>query len=302
MAISPEDFVNQLDSISEYDGVPYGRVHMLFDEEENHGRECLIFKGYLALSDGFKNLFLETVGHLNSEINPEVTGPLSEFYALFLPRLAHAFQSLCAAERIAMRGYPLHGYTLLRNTFDNLVLASAALQKITDFYSIEGVVPGQKFHPAAAKSLRKKTELKVRDEMTGAKSGLSGTTIDELKKWDDLFDYETHGARLTLASGLGWMKGTDQLPVVPRFSERDFAMFMNRCCEVGWMTHRLLPLIQPPGNLFPQKWREKWRIVDDSFEVTVFSLTGQLGKSIGAAIVELVKAKFPFNETSTFPL
>lgn len=47
---------------------------------------------------------------------------------------------------------------------------------------------------------------------------------------------------------------------------------------------------------------EKWRVLDDSFEITVNSLTQQLGKKIGAAIVELVKTKFPFNEQSVFPL
>ena len=47
---------------------------------------------------------------------------------------------------------------------------------------------------------------------------------------------------------------------------------------------------------------DKWRIIDDSFEMTVNSLTAQFGKKIGAAIVELVKAKFPFNEQSAFPL
>jgi hypothetical protein len=46
---------------------------------------------------------------------------------------------------------------------------------------------------------------------------------------------------------------------------------------------------------------EKWRILDDSFEITVNSLTEQLGKKIGAAMVELVKVKFPFNEKFTFP-
>lgn len=303
MAISPREFQERLHSISDHAGVRYGHVYMLFEEEAKHERECVKnYKGYLALSDCFKNLFLETVGVHNAEIQPKAKEPLSEFYPLFLPRLTHSFQSLCGGERIALRGYPLHGYTLLRNTFDNLILASAAFQKVTDFYSIEGVVPGQKFDLVPAKSLRKKTEFKVREMMTGTKSGLSGATIGELKKWDELFDYETHGARLTLARGRSWMKGTDDLPVVPRFSERDFNTFMNRYCEVGWMTHRMLPLIQLPGHVLTETWKEKWRIVDDSFEVIVSSLTEELGKAIGAAIVELVKAKFPFNEDSTFPL
>jgi|ERR1039458_1300696 hypothetical protein len=124
MAISPEEFVKRLDAISEYKGVPYGRVHLLFDEEEKHGQATLQYKGYLALSDAFKCFFLETVELVNTECRPKVKTALSEFYPLFVPRLAHAFQSLCGAERVSLRGYPYHGYTLLRNVFDNLVLTS----------------------------------------------------------------------------------------------------------------------------------------------------------------------------------
>jgi hypothetical protein len=91
-----------------------------------------------------------------------VTTPLSEFYGLFVPRLAHGFQSLCGAERVAICGYPYHAYTLLRNTFDSVALTSAALQKIADFYSIEGVTPGKPLEVVAVKKLRKHTEFEVR--------------------------------------------------------------------------------------------------------------------------------------------
>jgi hypothetical protein len=98
------------------------------------------------------------------------------------------------------------------------------------------------------------------------------------------------------------LKGAEPLPVLPRFVDSAFAMFMNRFAEVGWMAHRLIPLVQPPGVPLPDPWKEKWRIIDESFGLTVESLTKQLGKNIGAAIVEFVKAKFPFNEQSQFPL
>lgn len=302
MAIRPEDFIKRLDAISEHDGVPYGRAHLLFDEEEKHGQAVLQYKGYLALSDAFKCFFLETVEGVNVECRPKIKAPLSEFYALFVPRLSHGFQSLCGAERVAIRGYPYHGYTLIRNVFDNIVLTSAALQKFVDFYSIEGVEPGKPVDPDAVRKLRKSTEFAARRKMTGDQSGLSQQTLAELTKWDALFDYETHGARLSLTQAMGWMKKTAPLPVLPKFDESAFAMFMNRFCEVGWMVHRLVPAVQPPGIPLSNGWKEKWRVIDESFEISVESLTKQLGKNIGAAIVEFVKAKFPFNEQSSFPI
>jgi nucleotidyltransferase/DNA polymerase involved in DNA repair len=161
---------------------------------------------------------------------------------------------------------------------------------------------GKKFNPKLAKKLRKDTEFKVRKKMSGVLSGLSQNTINELAIWDHMFDNEVHGAHLSLAHNLSWLTGDEPLAILPTFSVRSFAMFMNRYCEIAWMTHRLLPMIQLPEASFGSLWKNKWRIVDESFECMVNSLTEQLGKKIGAVIVEFVQQKFPFNEESIFPL
>lgn len=54
--------------------------------------------------------------------------------------------------------------------------------------------------------------------------------------------------------------------------------------------------------MLPDIWAEKWNVIDQSFEQAVESLTKQLGKGIGVAIAEFVKAKFPFTGKSAFPL
>jgi hypothetical protein len=131
---------------------------------------------------------------------------------------------------------------------------------------------------------------------------MSQETIDELSVLDVMFDWETHGARLSMASAVTWLKGREPLAVVPEFVEQSFALFMNRYCEVAWMVHRLLPLLQPPTVVLSDVWKEKWRTVDQAFETVVHSVTVQLGKPIGAAMVELVRTKFPFDESSSFPL
>jgi len=217
-------------------------------------------------------------------------------------RLAQSFQSICGAERIALKGYPLHACTILRNTLDNIILTSAAVQKVTDFYSIEGVVPGVAPELNAIKKLRKKTEFDVREVMTGSKSGLTQATIGEIRKWDEVFDFEVHGARLSMAGNQDWLSGRGPLLVLPTFREQEMAMFMNRSSEMAWMIHRLLPLIQPDGAPLPAIWHDKWRVLDESFSLMVNSLTQEGGKAIGAAFVELINAKFRFNEKSAFPL
>jgi hypothetical protein len=300
--MSPAEMQQRLEEISRYRGIAYGRVHDLFDSENKFGLEIASrYHGYLALSDAFKSFFLETTELLNSTIRPRVTTPLSEFHAIFMPRLVHAWQSLCGLERLALHGYPLQGYAGLRNIFDNLQTTSAALQGMVDFYATEGIVPGQPLDIAKVRKLRKKTEQDISQLMAGAKSGLTQATIDELAHWDRMFDFETHGARLSFANAQDFLKGQGPLPVKPQFNERNFAMFMNRYCEIAWMTHRLIPLIQPPGVPFDGQWKDKWRLIDESFSLISNALTKDLGKPIGAAIAAYVTTKFPFNAESEFP-
>ena len=262
----------------------------------------LQFKGYLALSRAFMCFVLETIERINTECHPKITKPLPELYALFGLRLAHDFRSLCAAERVAVDGYPYHGYTLLRNTFDNLVLTSAAFQGFANLYHILGIFPGKEIDQHSIRQLRKATERAARLVMTGKRSGLLQGIIDELAEWDTLFDYETHGGLLSLTHGQGWLRQIAPLHWLPNFDETAFSMFMNRSSEIGWMAHRLVPLLQPPGIPLPDTWVEKWRLIDQSFEFVTESLTRQCGKKIGTVIIEFVEKKFPFNERCEFPL
>lgn len=302
LSLSVEEFQKRLDGISEYKGVPYGRVNLLFDEEQDHAHAAIKYKGFLVLSDAFKSFVLETVERFNNEIRPNVSAPLSEYYPQFIPRITQSFRTICASERVSLNGYPYHGYTLLRNEFDSSILTSACLQGITDFYKISGLDPTKPYDEKSAKRLRKNTEFEVRKVMTGPKSGLSDQTIGELERLNALFDFETHGSHLSLTHAMDWMKGISSLPLAPKFEERAFALFMNRFCEISWMMHRLLPMMQPNNPQFGEDWKEKWRIIDDSFKHIVSSLTSENKLPVGAAVVEFVESKFPFNENSGFPV
>ena len=176
------------------------------------------------------------------------------------------------------------------------------MQKVTDFYSIEGVTPGVAVEMKEVRRLRKRTEHGVWDKFLGSSSGLSASTIEELSKWDQLFDFEVHGGRLSFGGTLDWLHGRGALRVLPKFDPKVFSMYMNRACEIGWMIHRLIPLVQPPGIPLASDWKAKWRIIDKSYQLTVESLSTDLGKPIGNAIKEFVLAKFPFTCDMEFPL
>jgi hypothetical protein len=171
--MEPGEMQNRLNAISIDNGVAYGRVHELFDAEKAYGLKAIKFQGYLSLSDAFKSFFLETAELFNSQIVPRITAPLSEYHAMFFPRLLYAWQSLCGFERLALNGYPLQAYSGIRNIFDTVQALSAALQGFVDFYAIEGLVAGQSINIAEMKKLRRRTEQEISLLMSGSKSGLS---------------------------------------------------------------------------------------------------------------------------------
>lgn len=303
MSLTPKEFMDRLESISVYEDKPYGRCSLLFDEEKNYGiRAADKMSGYLALSDAFKCFYLETVERLNTECRPKVTTPLSEFYPMFFARLNNNFETLVAAERVALHGYPHQAFTMHRNNFDNAVLTAAAMQGFTDFYSIEGVVPGQAFDEKSMKALRKKTEFAIQDVMLGCKSGLSEETVEALNKINNTFDLEVHGSRLSLAKAANWFKGVAPLRIMPTFEPRAFSLHMNRYLEVAWMVCRMIPLIQPPEAPLAGDWQEKWRVLDDSFRLMCDAMTSECGKPFGAAFIEFVYSKLPFTAETVFPL
>ena len=298
--MTPKEFTDRLEAISRDNGVLYGRLRALEAAKLQHVMDSSRYKGFDALVNAWKCFFLETVEQFNSFIRPQVKDQLPFSYALLLERLALYFSGLNAAEIVATQGYPLQAYTLLRNVFDSVVLCSAVAQGLTDFPKLEGVEDGKEFDPAIFQKLRRKEERKIRPMMTGEASGLSAETASQLAKWDVLFDHETHGGLLSRAFSADWLRGTQPLPVMPQFLEDRYAMYLNRYCEIAWMVHRLLPLIQPRGIPLGADWKSKWRTLDESFLETAKALTVQMGKPIGAAIVELVEMKFPFNADATF--
>lgn len=302
MTLTPAEFQARLEKVSVSDNMVYGRLRLIDEAEAKHETAIQQFRGYQALTSAFKCFVLETFELINTHCRPQIKEPLSDQYPLFVPRLTNAFQTLCGSEKTALSGYPYVGYTVLRNVFDNLILTSGVLQKLTDFYALEGVDPSQGLDIAGLKKKRKQIESKLREALTGKKSGLSEPTLKQLATWDALFDYETHGARLSLAGAMDWMQGRGGLPLVPKFNETEFSMFLNRFNEIAWMLHRLLPALQPPTAPMPGEWGDKWFVINESFEIAVVSLTKQFGKGIGEAMVELVKTKFPFDAKTVFPL
>jgi hypothetical protein len=256
------------------------------------------FKGFMAVSDAFRSLIADTIANNNGPWRPHVASasPLRQW---LLPRLAQNFHWLCGAEQQAFAGYPFPAFAQVRNIFDSAVVSSAVVQGIVSLHDAEGITPGVPIDVRAMKRKRIDAERTIDDKMTGAGSGLSPTTLGQLEIINRLFDWETHGHRLSATQSMEWLARTGPLRVLPHYDDKAFAPFMNRYLETMWMVHRLWPLIRPPSAPLSDDWRDKWIVIDGFLQTCAFSLTAQFGKPVGEAVVDFVKTKFPFNATST---
>lgn len=262
------------------------------------------FRGTLTVSNAFRSFFISTIDALNDLWGPHISNsslPLEwhELHTWLLPRLAHNFRWLCGAEQQAFAGYPYPAFAQVRNIFDSAVITSGVLQKFASYRDAEGITPGTPVDPDAIWRKRIATERTIFDRMTGKASGLDVTIANELQIVDRMFDWETHGQRLSATESIDWLNRKGPLHFLPQFDDSSFAPFMNRYLETMWMVHRLLPFVRPPDGPLPLDWRNNWTVLDESLETCAFSLTAQFDKPIGRAIVEFVKAKFPFDATST---
>jgi hypothetical protein len=172
----PEEFVARVQATAMDQGVPFRRLRQLKQAEAAHVARLAQLKGYSAIVDAFSCFVLETVEGYNATCRPAISVPVSADYLMFLQRFSHNFSSICAAQLIASNGYPLHGYTLLRNTFDNVIMTSAACQTLITFLEIErleGIATDEVRDQSKIRGRRKLVERRVQRITTGANSGLS---------------------------------------------------------------------------------------------------------------------------------
>jgi len=291
-------FIARLEAITSV-----ANVNSITQAEQEFVAQAKKFRGLLTVSNAFRSFFIETVDLLNETWGPTIQAaqlPL-EWHTLhtwLLPRLAYNFRWLCGAEQQAFAGYPYPAFAQVRNIFDSAVITSAVLQKVASFQDAEGLLPGVPVDPGAVRKKRVATERIIFDLMMGKGSGLSVLALRELAAVDRMFDWETHGQRLSGTESMGWLQRKEPLHFLPKYDDSSFAPFMNRYLETMWMVHRLLPFMRPPSSGLPSDWRDKWLVLDESLQTCAFSLTAQFGKPVGQAIVEFVKAKFPFDASS----
>jgi hypothetical protein len=258
-------------------------------------------RGHLVLSESFQNFLFDTVrlgeGKWRSGKNPQ--GHL--WYGVMVLECAALFRALRAADILLHAGYPLDGFSLLRDVRDRAIFLAGVGNGIVTLKQLGGypeadVSRGALTEETWAQS-RRQAEAVERDTLRrtiGTDSGLPDATVDELRRWTDLFHLEVHGSRLTRASEFHeWFTGRNPLPLAPALREQSLAVFANRFVEVSWMVLRCLPLLQLASGAFGEEWAHRWTVLDDSFRHDAEDLW-RMGKPIEGAIIHMIDTKLAF--------
>lgn len=221
-----------------------------------------------------------------------------QWYTISILSFITQFRSLRAAEILSMKGYPLDGYALQRNMMEQALFIGAVANGVTSFQALlgtKGIDSSKKWNEDDMQSIfknRLNEERRVTSEMIGDKSGLDPRHVEELTKWERMFNYQVHGARFThYREAAKWIIEKGEPSIGPRIDDEASAMYMNRASEIGWMILRGLPYLQLDDMPFDHEWRTKWGVLDDSFRFSVEGL-GNIGKKIAHAFITMIDAKF----------
>jgi len=294
--MTTDEWQKRLEDTFTVNGLIGGHLIEVHERERRIGTQLVnAFRGQNVLIDSFQSFFVETLNLVLEEI-AEQGWPKSENYALTFAYFNTIFRRYRAAEVLYYSGYPLEGYSLFRDIKDRALLLCGVLHSVTTLPHVMGMLPVFDDTPEGHKKatrVRKDEENRITKLICGTDSGLPPSVAAELKFWDDLFHYELHGARLSIAHELALLRGGMTNRVGPTFHQQAFTVYMNRAAELGWLILRLMPYLQMSNRAFGEEWHRKHEVLDDSFRRMVQSLSN-LGKPIGDAFVTLVETKFSF--------
>ena len=166
----------------------------------------LTYKGHRTPTNSFLDFFAVTLDDVASKAKNFICGWPKEmpYYNVFLASFLTLFRSMRAAEIVAVNGYPLDGYALLRNAKDQtgciLGAIAGGLSSFSDLHGGKGLTSGRKLTSAEMDKVlgnRKKEEHRIRRHIEGGQRfGFSHGPNRRVTTLGSLFNYEVHGGRL----------------------------------------------------------------------------------------------------------
>ncbi len=303
-----EELMNELADVFTTNGIVGYRIGKVIEHEKAYSSFVeKTYKGHSILSHSFQEFYmdsLELAGAVWQEKNRRVTPPT--YTETWLWHLGN-FRCLRAVDILFHNGYPMDGFARLRHLKESALYLAALLTGLTTYNQvtgIEGVLhatqPPTREDVDQIRKNRMSEERRLLGLMIRKDSGLTEDQLFELGRWEGFFHQEVHGGNLTQVLEHGpAIRGEDTTSVAPKPREKACAMFINRFCEIGWMLHRTLPILQLSYRQFDEEWRKKWHLLDQNF-LTMEQSLADMGKNIGSVFIEFMNVKFAFTPDHNF--
>lgn len=262
------------------------------------------FHGHAVFASAFQALFIQT---LHAAERSSAGSPDTTWYRSILLSFTTAFRLVRSCEQLLLSGYPVVAYSLTRELKDRAVVLTAVASRLVTYERANAWErPTTSSEPFSredfrkAVNRRKKAEREIVDAVMGKKSGLGEATIEDLRRWSEMFHAEVHGSRVSFAmEAESWLSGTGPLPIYPDpEKENAIGIYMNRFKEVGWMFVRLFPFLQSQQLEFGEAWAKKWEVLDTSFREAIENRSGG-SQGPGAPFIEFIDSKFRYSPAET---
>jgi len=283
-------------------GLVGGRfIPSIYEAEQLCGNKYAhTFAGHICLSDCFIDFFATTLRMVTYAGSRGHWPKDTAFYPIVIADFTSIFQTFRSTTNLAINGYPLEAFSLQRTLFEQALIYGAVVNGYITFqeaWGLDGLGEVSSVDDKIFEKWRKKrisAEKTAVRKMIGAESGLTEGNQVEIKKLFDLFHQQVHRSFVSVASmATAWNKDGKAPSVIPTFVEQNYAIFMNRHTEIGWMLLRCLPTLFHEAHIAPEKWKSDFSILDQSFRVMVEGLQS-INKKIASATIELIDRKFAF--------
>ena len=273
------------------------RVHNSEDAAGNY--LVRTFRGQNVLLDSFQSFFIDTLTLANEQLKANGWPKNRINYPVALASFFNLFRRCRACEVLYLKGYPLDAYALMRDIKDSIFMVAGVAHNTITFSGIIGApatpLTDPKEYKKQSTKNRKVAEHRITNRLMGKTSGLSIGDQENLKAWDEFFNYEVHGGGLSLTQELTAISKGRVLQIGPTVTKDAYVMYMNRSAELGWLIVRVLPLLQVSEGVFGGEWEEKRKVLDGSFRYMLESFSN-LGKALGPSFIAMVDTRFIFKQ------
>ena len=281
-------------------GLVGGSLLAVHNSEDAAGNYLVnTFRGQNVLLDSFQGFFIDTLTLANEQIKTNGWPKDRINYPVAMAYFFNLFRRCRACEILYLKGYPLDAYALMRDIKDRTFMLSGVAHNLITFSGIIGAPatpqPDPKQYKKQSTKNRKDAEHRVTNRVMGTTSGLSVNDQDNLKVWDEFFNYEVHGGGVSLTQELSAISKGRVLQIGPTVNKDAFVMYMNRSAELGWLIARVLPYLQLSERGFGKTWEGKRQVLDDSFRYMLEGFSN-LGKQLGPSFIAMVDTRFVFKQ------